>query len=237
MVMFSPPLIIEASLLVRYLCKCSISCLNRNLVTFWLLMNSSLASNLAYLRLMPFKTADFFTSKRSPVFIAFLDCTKAFDRISQYCLFSTKLMDRKVPLCFLMCIIFLYMNMSSTCRWNKMESSSFDIPSGTKQGGILSPDFFSLYMNDLILLLEKCGFGCHLINMFIGCIFFADDIALISPSRHGLQCLIDVCSDYCKRFCLDFNIKKSKIMIVGDSPNEGVFSPIFIHGKPLDFVS
>ena len=36
---------------------------------------------------------------------------------------------------------------------------------GTKQGGILSPDFFSIYIHDLIKILRKTGIGCHLIDL------------------------------------------------------------------------
>ena len=89
-------------------------------------------------------------------------------------------------------------------------SDSFDIPTGTKQGGILSPDFFALYLHDLIAELKASGYGCYVIEVCIACLFFADDIVLLSPSRHGLQSLLDICVSYCKKFCLDFNPKKSK---------------------------
>ena len=96
-------------------------------------------------------------------------------------------------------------------------SNFFDIPSGTKLGGILSPDFFSLYMHDLIKWLKDGGFGCQVIQICIARLFFADDIVLLSPSRGGLQKLLDICLNYCRKFCLDFNVKKSKVMIIGRS--------------------
>ena len=34
--------------------------------------------------------------------------------------------------------------------------------------------FFSVYINDLINILRKTGIGCHIINLFIACIWFAD---------------------------------------------------------------
>ena len=105
--------------------------------------------------------------------------------------------------------------MTCTVKWNDACSDVFDIPTGTKQGGILSPDFFALYMHDLIELLQSSGFGCRIIQLSIACIFFADDIVLLSPSRFGLQKLLDICALYCKKFCLDFNVKKSKVMIMG----------------------
>ena len=95
------------------------------------------------------KTVDYFTGNGSRVFLSFLDCSKAFDRISHWGLF-VKLIKQNVPLCFLLSVMYLYLNMSCTVKWNEKMSGSFDIPTGTKQGGILSPNLFSMYMHNLI---------------------------------------------------------------------------------------
>ena len=52
---------------------------------------------------------------------------------------------------------------------------------------------------------------CHSI-VYIACLFFADDLVLCSPSRFGLQQLLNICAAYCKKFCLDFNVKKYKYL-------------------------
>ena len=180
-------------------------------------------------------TIDYFNSRGSDVFVAFMDCTKAFDRISHHGLFI-KLMDRGMPLCLLLIIMFWHLNMSCRVKWGGAVSEEFAVPLGTKQGGISSPGFFSLYINDLIEILRKSGFGCHIIRVFIGCIFFADDIALMAPSRSALQKMINLCSDYCDIYCLQFNAKKSKVMLFGKALYEQVV-PFRISGVPLDFVT
>ena len=115
-------------------------------------------------------------------------------------------------------------------------SDTFTIPLGIKQGGISSPKFFSVYVDDLIILLRKSGFGCYLIRMFVGCILFADDMALIAPSRTALQKMVDICVAFCKTHCLRFNSKKSKIMTFGRSHLLPAV-PIVIDNEPLDYVS
>ena len=129
------------------------------------------------------------------------------------------------------------MNMSCTVKWNGRTSEFFDIPTGTKQGGILSPSFFSLYMHDLIQLLQDSGFGCYVILMCLACIFFADDIVLLSPSRFGLQKMLDICVGYCRKFCLNFNVKKSKVMIVGGKSDVSLVAPLILDGAPVEFVA
>ena len=73
--------------------------------------------------------------------------------------------------------------------------------------------------------------------MCLACIFFADDIVLLSPSRSGLQKLLNVCVDYCRKFCLNFNVKKSKVMIVGKRLNANHVTPLTLEGSPLEFVT
>ena len=49
--------------------------------------------------------------------------------------------------------------------------------------------------------------------------------------------MLDICASYCKTFCLDFNVKKSKVMIVGKPLLESNFSSLFLNDHPLDFVN
>ena len=181
------------------------------------------------------KTVDFFTNRKTDVFVAFLDCSKAFDRISHYGLFI-KLIERKIPLCILLILIAWHLSMTCRVKWDDVFSDEFAVPLGTKQGGISSPKFFSLYVDDLINVLRKSGVGCHIINLFVACVMFADDIALVSPSRSALQKLIHICESYCKKFCLNFNAKKSKIMVFGRSHHDS-FSPVVIDSVPIECVS
>ena len=87
--------------------------------------------------------------------------------------------------------------MEYNVKWAKAYSASFRVLCGTKQGGILSPDFFTICIDDLIKILKKLGVGCHIIDYFIACLLFADDMSLISPTREALQRLLDICASYC----------------------------------------
>lgn len=144
-------------------------------------------------------------------------------------------MERKIPLCLLYLIIFWHLNLTCRVKWGDAFSEEFPIPLGTKQGGISSPKFFALYINDLIDILRKSGLGCHVIKTFVGAILFADDLALLAPSRKALQKMVDICNSFCRKLCLQFNSAKSKVMIFGKSHKESL-APIVIDNASLDCV-
>ena len=136
-------------------------------------------------------------------------------------------MERNVPLVYLLVVMFWHLNMTCKVKWADAYSEQFSVPLGTKQGGVMSPRFFSCYVNDMIVILRKNGIGCHIIRLFVACILFADDLALMAPSRKALQELMDICLEYCSKFCLTFNALKSKVMLFGRDDTSAV--------KPLNF--
>ena len=136
-------------------------------------------------------------------------------------------MNRGVPVCFLNLMIYWYLNMKSRCRWENTFSEYFHVTTGTNQSGVLSPNLFILYMNDLIRRLRDSGLGCHLLSFFMACLMYADDLCLIAPTRGAMQKLISICVEYCDEFCLSFNVKKSKTLIFGKTDTISVYTSFF----------
>jgi len=69
----------------------------------------------------------------------------------------------------------------------------FLINAGVRQGGVLSPLLFSVYMDNLIDKLEACGYGCKVHGAYVWCILYADDIILLAhTSYYAMQKMLDV---------------------------------------------
>ncbi|CAL4169424.1 unnamed protein product, partial [Meganyctiphanes norvegica] len=92
-------------------------------------------------------------------------------------------------------------------------SDSFNVSNGVRQGGILSPYLFNIYMNGLSLRLKKHYAGCKMANLIINHLFYADDLALLCPSQRGLQELLEICEKYAHEHDIKFNTKKSVVLI------------------------
>ena len=79
--------------------------------------------------------------------------------------------------------------------------------------GILSPLLFNVYnyVDEFIDSLSDSGFGCYIGSQFFGCIMYADDLIMLSPSLKGLQSMFNLCDAYAKTHFLIFNAKKRSL--------------------------
>ena len=91
-------------------------------------------------------------------------------------------------------------------------SSHFSNSNGVKQGGVLSPILFIIYIDNLIIQLRNLNIGCKIGNSFLGVFGYADDFTFLCPSLSGLKQMLNVCEDYAKEYTILFNASKSKLM-------------------------
>ena len=137
----------------------------------------------------------YYIRNKTNVYCCLLDLKKAFDKVKFSVLFS-KLLKKGMPCIFVRLLIFMYCNQACKVRWNRSFSESFSIVNGVRQGAVLSPSLFSLYIDKLLSDLKSSGLGCHIGNYFYGASAYADDIILLSPTRAGLQDMFNMCFDY-----------------------------------------
>ena len=81
-------------------------------------------------------------------------------------------------------------------NWGQATLNHFTISNGVRQGRILSPCLFAVYVDDLSKQLIDARSGCFIEHQCINRVMYADDICLIAPSVLGLQKLLDVCYNF-----------------------------------------
>ena len=167
-----------------------------------------------------------------PLYMAFIDLTKAFDLVSRDGLFKV-LPKIGCPPKLLSIIKSFHDNMQGIVQYDGSYSQPFDIRSGVKQGCVLAPTLFGIFF--AIMLKHAFGNateGIHLHTRSDGKMFnltrlkaktkiqkklirdmlFADDAAIVAHSQEDLQKLMDRFADACKEFGLTISIKKTEVM-------------------------
>ena len=74
--------------------------------------------------------------------------------------------------------------------WAGIISDYFSVHNGVRQGGVLSPILFCVYINNLLQRLSSSGVGCYLGTNFAGT--YADDIALVRPTPSAMHKLLSI---------------------------------------------
>ena len=112
-----------------------------------------------------------------------------------------------------------YIRQETRVSWGIHMSSYFLLANGVKQGGVISAQLFTLYIDKLLLGLKQSGHGCHIEDTFTGVLSYADDITLICPSLRVINGMLHICSKFAETFSLTFNSKKSMFIKFGNNVN------------------
>ena len=168
------------------------------------------------------EVADYFQKRGTPVICVTLDCSKAFDKCKFDKLFQ-KLVDRAVPAIVIRVLVHIYEEQSAWVKLVDRRSSSFGITNGTRQGSVLSPALFAVYLDGLLERLRRIGVGCHVGGWWYGAACFADDLVLLAPARTAAVMMLECCEQYALEHNLEFstdpNPAKSKSKCIYFSGN------------------
>lgn len=159
---------------------------------------------------------DKYFKKNKYIFASFIDLKTAFDTVNRNALLY-KLYQLNTRGKFFNILENMYKEVSFCVSLNDGLTDNFQTNIGVKQGCILSPTLFSLYMNDLIGHFSSDCEPLTLDGKNISCLLYADDIVLLSESSNGLQNCLNNLKLYCDKWNLEVNIDKSKIIIFNKS--------------------
>jgi len=101
-----------------------------------------------------------------------------------------------------------------TVRWGNCFSASFSACNGVRQGGILSPLFFNVYMDDLSAILNTSVTGCRMNGVNYNHLMYADDLVLLAPSARALQTLLKICDMFADVNDVTYNTTKTVCMFI-----------------------
>jgi len=159
-----------------------------------------------------------------------VDLSKAFDRVNHNILFF-KLIKRKFPPTVLKLLMIWYTHSIVAVRWNMIHSCTFALTTGVRQGGVLSPILFCVYIDDVVKKLQQSQLGCWVGGCYLGCILYADDLILMSPSVCDLQKLVNLCVDEFSNCDMCIHASKCAVLRFGPRYSKQC-AQICIQGSP-----
>ncbi len=92
--------------------------------------------------------------------------------------------------------------------WRGQFSRTFSVSNGIRQGGVIFPLLFCIYMNELLKRLEAEGMGCWIGKYHYGGVGYADDLTLAVPRVRGLTQMLNICKDFGEEYSVEYNPTK-----------------------------
>ena len=146
------------------------------------------------------------------LFSCFVDFKKAFDSVPRDLLLN-KLLGLGINGKFFNIIRGIYTGDRACIKMGGVRSQSFGINLGVRQGCVLSPILFNIFLSDLAKSLQEIGNAPMVDDIGINSLFWADDLVLFSRDEEGLQKMLHVLETYCRKNHIQVNTKKTKCMV------------------------
>ncbi len=107
------------------------------------------------------ETIQYYQTRGSNVHMLLPDATKAFDRVKYSKLFNL-LIERGICPLMVRLLLNMYWLSTAVVSWNGVVCDQFKLCCGVKQGSVISPLPFSMYINPLIQDLNSSKLGCFM---------------------------------------------------------------------------
>ena len=136
------------------------------------------------------RVTEHYINRGSHVFVCFIDFSKAFDNVKYWNLLN-KLLNDNIDGNIIRILAYWFSQQEACVRWHSVVSQLFAIGNGTRQGGVSSPHLFTRFIWELLSELELTRIGCHVSNVIVNVLAYADDLVLLAPSWRAMQRSID----------------------------------------------
>ena len=140
------------------------------------------------------------------------------------------LLDRKLPTVCIRLLVNMYTTQVTRVEWNGVCSTYFSFRNGIKQGRVISPVLFCVYVDGLLKLLSDAKVGCYIGHVFVGALAYADDIVLLALTAKAMRKLLSLCDEFASGFNVLFNAKMSKCLHIRpkeDNKSNCCLKPMF----------
>ena len=155
----------------------------------------------------------FVKGEQKIIYACFYDLQKAFDNVNRPLLFYNLLVEYKIGGKFLSILENIYTDNQIFVKVGGGLTEPFTTTKGVKQGCVLSPCLFNLFINKIPDIYDD---SCDLLSICgtpLPVLMWADDLVTFSHSAQGLKNSINKTKLFFDKMHLVINTKKTKVMI------------------------
>ena len=176
-----------------------------------------------------------YKSRQGRVFASFVDFKKAYDSVQHHLLWE-RLAEHGVSKKLMNMLQKLYSNIFCRVKVNGFLSEEFRYKMGVRQGCIISPLLFNLFLDGITKILLSENIGVNIGDVVL--LLYADDIILIAENEEDLQLLVKKLKVFCNESKMSVNIKKTKWMVFEQRPCQAYLNfSLFFDDEVIERVS
>ncbi len=152
--------------------------------------------------------------EKKTTYCAFIDIRKAYDTVWRAGLWA-RLWESRVRGKMWRMLRTMLSDVQSCVRIEGQMSEWFDVPLGVRQGCVLSPILFSIFLNFYAKEVVQGPGGVPVSDgdELLKILLFADDIALVAETREELQQMLDHLHVYSRQWRFTVNASKCAVMV------------------------
>lgn len=194
--------------------------------------------------------------QHKPLYMAFIDLVKAFDSVDRDTLWKL-LALHGCPEKFIKILRLLHDDMTASVITNGTTGEPFEVRTGVKQGCVIAPTLFAIYISTILRLVEdEIPPGIQITYRMDGKLFnlsrlkartktlvtsimelqYADDNAILSQSEEHLQTILNSFTNAYQKLGLKLNIQKTKILYQPVPGTPAQAPNVTINSQPLENV-
>ena len=147
-------------------------------------------------------------------YCCFIDLRKAYNRVWRNGLWK-RLWDEGIRGKMWRVCKKIYEKTQSCVLVGQERTEFFDVELGVRQGCVLSPILFSIYINTLAKEIAESGIGIKIIEDKIAILLYADDIVIITSTAEDLKVGMKIATKWGRKWKCSFNQGKSKVIVFG----------------------
>ena len=165
-------------------------------------------------------------------YCAFVDLQKAYDSVWRSAMWRVA-KSYGIPSKIIRMLQNWYEGITNCVRVDGEESRWFEQKTGLRQGCVMSPSLFNIFMDKIMRMVTENSAGVTVGDTMVTDLDFADDVVLMADTWQVLAALVMKMEEVTQRVGINISQKKSEVMVVGREQEQLSVQNVELRGEGL----